>query len=339
MLTVEHLSIEFDNKIVLRDVNFTLNTGEIACLLGASGCGKTTILRCLSGFETPKSGKITLNGRILCDEHGQISAHKRQIGMVFQDYALFPHLTVAQNVGFGLSTLNHAEKNARIDELLALVNLSGHRHRYPHELSGGQQQRVALVRALAPRPNLILLDEPFSNLDIELRTSLSKEVRKLLKSQEVSAILVTHDQTEAFAMADSIGVMADGVIQQWADPQTLYHAPKNAMVAGFVGEGVVYDIAKVHPDGMTCALGFIALSPASDRHTQMLIRPHDVKVATDGQGLALRVVDRDFRGGSWLYQLQNTQGSSLLMQQSCHTHATHDIGDEICVIIEQVATF
>lgn len=339
MLTVENLSIKFDNKTILSDVNFTLKTGEIACLLGASGCGKTTILRCLSGFEKPSTGVISLNDHTLFNNNTNIAAHQRQIGMVFQDYSLFPHLTVAQNVGFGLSHLDKSKKNARIDELLTLVNLNAYKHRYPHELSGGQQQRVALVRALAPKPKLILLDEPFSNLDVELRTNLSKEVRKLLKSQNVSTILVTHEQSEAFAMADVIGVMADGIIQQWADPEVLYHRPTNAQVASFVGEGVLYDILKVHPNGMECSFGFIPLLPNNSLDTQMLIRPHDV-IQTNNQGIAVSIIDRDFRGGDWLYTLQNNQGDTLFMQTSMtKDRPAHRIGDTIEVAIHQVATF
>ncbi|ANB91909.1 iron ABC transporter ATPase [Moraxella ovis] len=338
MLTVQRLCVKFDNKPILNHVDFSLNTGEIACLLGASGCGKTTILRCLSGFETPKEGTISLDGRTLFDDNTNIATHERRIGMVFQDYALFPHLTVAKNVGFGLSDLNRAEKDARIDELLALVGLSDCKHRYPHELSGGQQQRVALVRALAPRPKLILLDEPFSNLDIELRTTLSKEVRNLLKSQNVSAILVTHDQSEAFAMADMVGVMAQGIIQQWDRPEMLYHHPKNAKVATFVGEGVLYDITKTRTDGVECSLGFIpAAAKATD--TQILIRPHDVTLAPDGC-VSVKVIDRDFRGGNWLYTLQNDKGDTLLMQTSMDKSCiSHQIGDVIGINIHQGATF
>lgn len=339
MLTVQHLSIQFDNKPILNDVNFSLNTGEIACLLGASGCGKTTILRCLAGFETPKSGTITLDDQTLFSNSTNTPVHQRQIGMVFQDYALFPHLAVAQNVGFGLNALNKAQKNARIDELLTLIGLSEYKDRYPHELSGGQQQRVALVRALAPRPKLILLDEPFSNLDVELRTSLSKEVRKLLKSQNVSAILVTHDQAEAFAMADTIGMMADGIIQQWDKPELLYHSPTNAKVANFIGEGVLYDITAAHANGVECSLGFIAITP-KPTDTQVLIRPHDVRLAAQTQGaMSVTVMDKDFRGGNWLYTLQNHQGDILLMQSSMtKNHHAHQIGDVIEVVIGRATT-
>lgn len=337
MLSVKNLSIEFDNKPILNDVNFSLNTGEIACLLGASGCGKTTILRCIAGFETPKTGEISLAEQTLFGA-SSVPAFERKIGMVFQDYALFPHLTVADNIGFGLSHLSKAQKNARIDELLELIDLTNHKNSYPHELSGGQQQRVALVRALAPRPKLILLDEPFSNLDVELRSSLSKEVRKLLKSQQVSAILVTHDQAEAFAIADVVGVVADGAIQQWADPESLYHAPANAKVASFVGEGVLYDITGRTPNGIECSLGTIDITP-KDGDTQVLIRPHDVKPAKDGGGITVTVIDKDFRGGNWLYTLQTAQGDTLLMQTSMvKNHATHQIGDEISVTIRQATT-
>lgn len=221
-------------RTVVDALSLSLPAGGIGCLLGASGCGKTTVLRAIAGFEPLRAGRIVLAGHVLSTVEGTVSPERRGVGMMFQDYALFPHLDVAGNVGFGVQRLSRA---ARIAEVLALVGLADRAGAYPHELSGGQQQRVALARALAPSPSLLLLDEPFSNLDIDTREHLAFELRAILKRTGTTALLVTHDQAEAFAMADAIGVMDRGRILQWADAETLYRAPADRFVAGFVGRG------------------------------------------------------------------------------------------------------
>lgn len=338
MLTVNHLSVAFDDKTILNDISFQLKEGQIACLLGASGCGKTTILRCIAGFETLKQGSISINNQTVFDANLNIPAHRRQVGMVFQDYALFPHLTVAQNIAFGLRDLAHLKKNQRINEMLCLIDMQDYKNHYPHELSGGQQQRVALVRALAPKPSLILLDEPFSNLDTELRSSLSKEVRRLLKSQGVSAILVTHDQAEAFAMADVIGLISGGKLQQWDSPSQLYHQPKTEAVARFIGEGTLFDIQKIDGQDVFCRLGKISL-PNSPTGKKILVRPHDVRPSQDPDAIAVSVIDRDFRSGYWLYTLRTKADDTLLMQISmAANHNSYEIGDSLAVIIKKATT-
>ncbi len=341
MLSIHQLSISFDNKTILSDISFELQKGQIACLLGASGCGKTTLLRCIAGFETPNTGRIVLDNQALFDGKQAMPAHRRHIGMVFQDYALFPHLTVADNIAFGLSALDKSAQAARVDEMLSLIDMQSYKNSYPHELSGGQQQRVALVRALAPRPSLILLDEPFSNLDVELRTSLSKEVRRLLNSQNVSAILVTHDQAEAFAMADVVGLLADGKLQQWDTPTALYHTPATEIVARFIGEGVLVDIQNGGEHGFDSIFGHITLA-APPHATKALIRPHDVKpykAERDTHAIDVVVSDRDFRGGNWLYTLTTQSGQTLLMQTSMATnHDSHQVGDSLTVSIRRVST-
>ena len=218
-------------------VSFSLERGGIACLVGPSGCGKTTILRCIAGFERITDGEILLNGVVLSGLRTRVAPEKRRFGMVFQDYALFPHLTVADNVAFGLHGLNARTRRARVAEVLAAVGLEGMERAWPHELSGGQQQRVALARALAPKPHLLLLDEPFSNLDAELRERLAREVREILKASDITAILVTHDQREAFAVADEIGILQRGHIEQWDSPYNLYHWPASRFVASFRRRG------------------------------------------------------------------------------------------------------
>ncbi|MDO5625303.1 MAG: ABC transporter ATP-binding protein, partial [Pseudomonadota bacterium] len=197
--------------------SLSLAAGDIGVLIGPSGCGKTTLLRAVAGLERISRGDIRLAGERVSDAHTHVPPEARRIGMVFQDYALFPHLSVARNIAFGLRHLKAAERSARVAEVLALVDLAGSGERYPHELSGGQQQRVALARALAPRPRLMLLDEPFSNLDVDLRERLAHELRGILKSADATALFVTHDQLEAFAIGDQIGVMHEGRLHQWDD--------------------------------------------------------------------------------------------------------------------------
>jgi iron(III) transport system ATP-binding protein len=237
-LELDHLSLAYDTphgmRRVVDDLSLTLPGGHIGCLLGASGCGKTTVLRAIAGFEPPVAGRILLDGTVLSSATSSVAPERRRVGMMFQDYALFPHLTVRRNVGFGLRRAARADRERRVDELLALVGLAQAADSYPHELSGGQQQRVALARALAPSPDLLLLDEPFSNLDADARERLAFEVRDILKHTGHTAMLVTHDQAEAFAIADRIGVMADGGVAQWDTPYNLRHHPATPVVADFI---------------------------------------------------------------------------------------------------------
>ncbi|MCX5591825.1 ABC transporter ATP-binding protein [Alcaligenes endophyticus] len=237
-LSLQDITLSYETskglKPVVQGLSLSLRKGEIGCLLGASGCGKTTVLRSIAGFEPLRSGRISLGEQILSLPNQQLAPEQRNVGMMFQDYALFPHLTVAKNVAFGLRRWDKADREARVDEMLKLVDLHNLCNRYPHELSGGQQQRVALVRALAPRPALLLLDEPFSNLDVDSRERLAFEVRDILKATCTTAILVTHNQAEAFAIADRIGVMQTGKILQWDTPYGLHHQPVNDFVADFI---------------------------------------------------------------------------------------------------------
>ena len=221
-------------KTVVSRLDLEVDQGHIGCLLGASGCGKTTVLRAIAGFEPLRAGTIHLNKKLLSSADFTLAPEKRQVGMMFQDYALFPHLTIEKNIGFGLRKREKAIRLQRIEEMLELVGLEDLAKRYPHEISGGQQQRVALARALAPEPSLLLLDEPFSNLDVDTRERLAFEVREILQKTGLTAILVTHNQAEAFAIADRIGVMKDGNIVQWDTAYGLHHNPVNAFVADFI---------------------------------------------------------------------------------------------------------
>ncbi|MBP8025635.1 ABC transporter ATP-binding protein [Uruburuella suis] len=335
ILNVADLYLSFGRTAVLQGFGFDLEAGEIACLLGHSGCGKTTALRAVAGFEQPERGRIALQGRTLSDGRLFVPPHLRRIGMVFQDYALFPHLNVADNIAFGLSGRSAEARKARVAELLALIGLPDYGGHYPHQLSGGQQQRVALARALAPKPELVLLDEPFSNLDADLRTRLSKEVRSLLKQENTSALLVTHDQQEAFAMADKIGIMADGRLQQWDTPYNLYHNPATPAIAGFIGQGV---LLRGQMSGSHCvrlALGeFCGVVPhhcQSCREVDVLLRPDDV-VHDDNSPVSAEVLDKDFKGSYFIYTLKLDSGETVLAHVP--SHHNHPIGSRIGIRLE-----
>lgn len=343
ILEVRALGHRFGDKPVLNGVGFCLQNGEIGCLLGPSGCGKTTVLRLIAGFEAPSEGEIFLAGERVSAPGQTTPPESRQIGMVFQDYALFPHLTVARNVGFGLRHLDPDARQARVAEMLATVGLSGRANAYPHELSGGQQQRVALARALAPRPRLMLLDEPFSNLDVELREKLALEVRDILKHEGITALLVTHDQHEAFAMADVIGVMHAGLIQQWDTPYRLYHTPKNRFVADFIGQGVFLP-GTVRPNGQVAIeLGELTgveaaecdggscLAFGAGAAVDVLIRPDDVQ-HDDASPILAEVERKAFRGAEFLYTLRLPSGTRVLAQVP--SHHDHHIGEKIGIRLE-----
>jgi iron(III) transport system ATP-binding protein len=330
--------IDFDypgHGMVCRDFKLRLQDGEIGCLLGPSGCGKTTVLRCIAGLEAVKGGEIRLHAQVVSCEGYVAPPEKRRVGVVFQDYALFPHLTVAANVGFGLRGLATRERDARVRELLDAVGLGKAGAKFPHELSGGQMQRVALARALAPRPQLLLLDEPFSNLDVELRERLSLEVRAILKSMGTTALLVTHDQHEAFAMADNVGVMHDGAVEQWDTPYNLYHRPATRFVADFVGEGVLIPAKAREADGIDTVLGSLRHCPGCaiepGQHISLLLRPDDV-VHDDASALKAEVVKKTFRGAEFLYTLRLSDGNQVL--SLVPSHHNHAIGERIGIKLD-----
>jgi iron(III) transport system ATP-binding protein len=329
-------------------LSFALPRGEIGCLLGPSGCGKTTVLRAIAGFESLQGGSISLGGRILSEPGQTAPPETRHVGVVFQDYALFPHLPVWDNIEFGLRKLSSAERKARIDRLLSLVGLASHARQYPHELSGGQQQRVALARALAPQPDLLLLDEPFSNLDVDLRERLALEVRDILKELGTTAVLVTHDQHEAFAIADHIGVMHNGEIVQWDNAYNLYHRPGNRFVADFIGQGVFAPgTVDMSNQKVNIELGSLPLWQGVDvcftdqkdvHQVEVLLRADDV-IHDDGSPLQAEVVRKAFRGAEFLYTLRLPSGQRLLaLVPSHHDHA---IGEKIGIRLgaDHVVTF
>ncbi|HUP97216.1 MAG TPA: ABC transporter ATP-binding protein [Usitatibacter sp.] len=320
---------------VCRGLSLKLEEGQIGCLLGPSGCGKTTVLRCIAGLEPVDAGEIRLHGQTVSRRGRTAPPEARRVGFVFQDYALFPHLDVAANVGFGLHALDAAPRAARVNELLATVGMANAGGKYPHELSGGQMQRVALARALAPRPQLLLLDEPFSNLDVELRERLSIEVRTILKSLGTTALLVTHDQREAFAMADFVGVMNEGAIEQWDPPYTLYHRPRTRFVADFIGEGVLIEAEARGADALHTVLGALPHCPGcgieSGQHVSLLLRPDDV-LHDDDSPLKAEVVKKAFRGAEFLYTLRLADGHEVL--SLVPSHHNHAIGERIGIKLD-----
>lgn len=315
-LELERITVAYQGDAVVHDLTLRVEPQTIASLLGPSGSGKTTVLRAIAGFEPLQGGQIRIDGVVVSAVGRTLPPERRQVGVVFQDYALFPHLDVGANIAFGLKRWNKAARAARVAELLELVRLDGAADAYPHELSGGQQQRVALARALAPRPRLILIDEPFSNLDSVLRESLGLEVRHILKDAGTTAVLVTHDQTEAFVMADRIGVLHRGMLQQWADARSLYEAPANAFVAKFVGQGVLLE-GRVRADGaVETALGIVSsgsavAGPRAGDRVRVLIRPEQVALETGGSPNAV-LEDLSYRGERWLYRLRLADGSQVL---------------------------
>jgi len=320
---------------VLADFGLSLAPGEIGCLLGPSGCGKTSVLRCVAGLEAIAEGEIRIGGERVSAPGLNLPTERRRVGVVFQDYALFPHLDCVDNVAFGLHSLPRPARRQRAAELLAAVGLPGIGSKFPHELSGGQRQRVALARALAPEPRLLLLDEPFSNLDGALRERLSHEVRALLKQSGTTALLVTHDQNEAFAMADMVGVMREGRIEQWDTPYMLYHRPRSRFVADFVGDGVLLDGLATPEDAIDTPLGPIPHCPGCEltpgMPVSLLLRPDDVQHDDDAP-LQAEVVSKAFRGADFLYTLKLNDGRTVL--SLVPSHHNHAIGERIGIRLD-----
>jgi iron(III) transport system ATP-binding protein len=303
----------FTAAAVVRDVSFSVQPGEIVALLGSSGCGKTTLLRLIAGFERLDQGTIAIAGAIVANEHRYVAPEKRRVGMVFQDYAIFPHLSVADNVRFGLK--KGREADGRVAAMLSLVGLSELGDRMPHELSGGQQQRVALARALAPEPAVLLLDEPFSNLDANLRQTVRREVRELLKASSASAIFVTHDQEEAIFVGDRVAVMHAGYIEQIGTPEQIFHQPRTRFVAEFMGQTDVLS-GEVVSGGIATALGVIQQLVKAPLAAAVLlaVRPDDVLLLEADRPNAI-IRTRHFTGLDYLYGVELTDKSVLHSRQ------------------------
>ncbi len=324
-------------KAAIADVSLSAREGEILCLLGPSGCGKTTTLRAIAGFEPVASGEIYLRGEVVSSPGLLVPAEHRNIGMVFQEYALFPHLRVAENIAFGLQTLSVAERAERVAGLLSMIGLSGFERRYPHELSGGQQQRVALARALVQNPVVLLLDEPFSNLDPDMTGKMREDLLELLHRTRTTAILVTHDHEEAFALADRVAVLNNGRVEQFDTPEAIYHMPSTPFVAEFVGQADFIP-GTVHGDKVVTELGELVNSRGyqDGARVVVMIRPDDVHIIPAADGGA-RIVTRQFRGSENLYAIElpsgqivhSSQGSTNVYPAGalveCRLVATHTV--------------
>lgn len=340
LLQLDNISLSYHStghgrQKVLDNISLQLEEGEISCLLGSSGCGKTTLLRSIAGFETPDQGQITIRDRIVNNNTTHITPEQRNIGMVFQDFALFPHLTIRDNIGFGLNKFSRTQRKQRVDELLELIDLSNTSHKYPHELSGGQQQRVALARAMAPKPELLLLDEPFSSLDVELREQLATEVARIIKQEGITAILVTHDQQEAFAMADQVGLLHKGRLIQWDTPYNLYHQPATQYIANFIGQGVmlpgqVKDEHSIETD-LSTIQGKVPDGCKAGCPVDVLIRPDDI-IHDDNSKLKLEITDKIFRGAEFLYTLKVSKNQHILCLAP--SHHNHDIGKQLGITLD-----
>lgn len=310
-LVVQNIASAYQDKTILEDIDLSLEKGEILCLIGASGCGKTTLLKVIAGLQPITKGGIFLGAKQVSSPNEQVPPELRNMGLIFQDYALFPHMTVAQNIGFGLTHLEKAAQARQIQKMLNLVHLEEFAYKYPHQLSGGQQQRVAIARSLAYEPELILLDEPFSNIDSQVRQKLIMEIRKIFKSQGVSAIFVTHNKEEAFAFSDKVALMNQGRIEQFGLAQDLYHAPKTKFVANFLGEANYISATYIGEQAFLSPFGEFGAICTNISHQELmpnhayqaLIRPSQLALSLDEEGQG-QIIERTFMGDIFHYLIE-----------------------------------
>ena len=334
-LDARNVDVVLQNKKILQDMSLQIESGKIASILGPSGCGKTTFLRALAGFQPVSGGEIVVHGKLFSKPRFTLPPEKRHIGMMFQDLALFPHLNVEENILFGLKKLSSSEKKTRVQQILELTELDNQEKRYPHELSGGQQQRVALARAIAPQPEILLLDEPFSNLDPDLREQVATEVRNILKQENITAILVTHDQHEAFALADEVGIMVEGQIEQWDTAYNIYHKPKTRFVADFIGLGTMLPAKVIDQKTLKTEFGEITgdlnSKFRSGDEVDLLVRPDDIP-HDDSSPITALVEEKRFRGSEFLYKLRLLSGNFVLCYAP--SHHNHQIGEPIGIKLD-----
>ena len=336
-LIISNLSLTFESKNkVLSNINFHIDDSEIGCILGPSGCGKTSLLRAIAGFESVSSGSILKDGVCITNSVENTPVSNRNMGMVFQDYALFPNMDVKSNIAFGLKNSTELEKDNRVNYLLDLVNLVDCKNKYPHELSGGEQQRIALARALAPSPDIILMDEPFSNIDQDIKEELVSDVRLLLKELAITSIIVTHDQNEAFNLADKVAIMNNGTIQQVGIPYDIYHKPVNKFVANFIGLGTFLPLKKNNKGDFEIPLGPLDNNRIKNELTkfdnlEMLIRPDDI-VHNDLSMKKAKILEKQFRGAEFLYKLLYNNEHQILCYAP--SHHNHEIGELIGIEID-----
>ncbi|MDN3390394.1 MULTISPECIES: ABC transporter ATP-binding protein [unclassified Pseudoalteromonas] len=309
-LILQGVSYHYNGTKVIHDLDLTVGKDEIVCLLGASGCGKTTTLKAIAGLIEAKQGSIFIDGKLVSDEQSFVSPEHRNIGMMFQDYALFPHLTVANNIAFGLGNMSKAQKQQRVDEMLKLVHLIGCADRFPHQLSGGQQQRVAIARALAYKPSLLLLDEPFSNIDTQVRFELIADIRRIIKATQVSAVFVSHSKEEAFAFSDTLAIMHRGKIEQQGTPEQLFAAPCSKEVAEFLGQGIYLSAEVLTATEYKTPFGLVESYVESKHNVSaglIYVRPHQIELVADNQSdkfsKRATIISRRFIGSAYVYSL------------------------------------
>ena len=336
VLSLESVRTAFGDDAAIENFTLSVRDGELLTILGPSGCGKTTVLRTIAGLERPDSGRVLIDGTTVADENTFHQPEDRDVGLVFQDFALFSHMTVAENVGFGIESWPAHRRTERIEELLALVGLSGAGDRSPSDLSGGQQQRVALARALAPEPEVLLLDEPFSSLDRDLRERMREEVRRILQAAGVTTVFVTHDQTEALSISDRVAVMCDGQLEQVGHPETVFKGPDSRFVAEFLGNPTFLD-GRVGDRSVSTPIGPIDLdqlpgltSGDAGRQVEVVLRPDDIEAMvvseTEADGVVRR---RSYEGSTIRYGIELADGTSL---EAMHNHtSTVDLGDPVAV--------
>mgnify|MGYP000265321196 FL=1 len=342
-LCLENVSHNFGILPAVNNVNLSINAGEFVCLLGPSGCGKTTILRLAAGLETLQSGKITMDKTIVADDKVDLPPEKRSVGLVFQDYALFPHLDVSKNIEFGLKHLSGRERKERVLETLAQVGMADYLHAYPHTLSGGQQQRVALARAIAPRPKLVLLDEPFSGLDVRLRNQVREETLRVLKENNIATLMVTHDPEEAMYMGDRVAIMNKGQIIQFAPPNELYNNPANAFVAHFFGE--VNEFKGICHDGHV-ATPFGEIEVPDLHHgtaVDVLVRHEGIVLGkkVNGTGVEASVLKSRMLGKSNLvdFKISNGLADDLYVKARLDNHTIPVTGNDCVLELDKRLTF
>ncbi len=329
-LVIKKLNCFYQDNQILKDLDIELQNNEIVCLLGESGCGKTTLLRAVAGLQTQASGNISINGLCVNCDDINLPPEQRKVGLIFQDYALFPHLNVFDNIAFSLTKLSKQDKKARVEEVLTLVQLSDYKQRFPHQLSGGQQQRIAIARALAYQPDLMLLDEPFSNLDQHVRFQLIKDIRILLKSRAMSALFVTHSKEEGFAFADKIALMQAGKIIQIGAPQQLYHFPESRYIADFMGKSNYVLLTVENVNSFRSDFGALSSDYAIEfkvgDELQLLLRPEQFAINGSESGQS-KVIDIDFLGASKMLSV-NFKGKIYIVKQ-CSQQANYQINDKV----------
>lgn len=322
VISVDGIAVHYDSTAAVDDFSLDVEEGSLVALVGPSGCGKTTALRAIAGFERPEAGSIRIRGTVVSDGDTMTAPERRNVGMVFQEYALFPHITVAENVGYGV---RGSGRVSRVQEVLELVGLEDHGDRFPHELSGGEQQRVALARALAPGPDVVLLDEPFSNLDAPQRERMRRELRKILKAARVTAVFVTHDQAEALAIADVIAVMRQGHIRQVGTPDDVYAAPVSPWVAKFLGDAVLFN-GTASNGSVATALGPVPTTLPDGTRARVMIRPEWIMPTAADGGTGL-VVDREFYGHDQRVEIELSEGE--LVEALVPTRKAIHVGDTV----------